>query len=105
MKRLNCKLSSRRGDTLVEVLVSILVAGLSVALLVGMIATGTKFNAKARASDDALYQELSAAEGRSASLGRETLTLTVGGEEYRLTVEVYGAEDGLTSYAKEGSAP
>lgn len=105
MKQLKRKLSSRRGDTLVEVLVSILVAGLSVALLVGMVATGAKFNAMARAEDEALYQELSAAEGRTASLGQETLSLTVGGEKHNLTVEIYGTEEGLTSYAREGSAP
>ena len=105
MRPLQHKLASRRGDTLVEVLVSILVAGLSVALLAGMVATGARFNAKARAADEALYRELSAAEGRTDLLGTGDLTLTMGDGEHHIPVELYGAEGGLTSYAKEGTAP
>ena len=100
------KLRSRRGETLVEVLVSILVAGLSVLLLAGMISTAARFNGAARRADERLYEQLSAAEaqGPDADLGRASVVLTVGGVRDPIPVYVYGLPDGLCSYA-EGGAP
>lgn len=100
------KLRSHKGETLVEVLVSILVAGLSVLLLAGMISTASRFNGAARRADGRLYEELSAAEaqGPDSALGRAGAVLTVGGVRDTISVTVYGLPDGLCSYA-EGGAP
>lgn len=100
------KLASRRGETLAEVLMAILVAGLSAALLAGMISTSAKLNAAARQADEQLYEQLSAAEGRTQEVEDSvSLSLTVGGEPVHIDVTVYGAKDGLVSYAKKGARP
>lgn len=106
MNRLKRKLASRRGETLVEVLVSILLAGLSVLLLVSMLSAAARFNTAARQADARLYAELSAAEGRTQEVdGSASLSLVIGGQTTLIDVAVYGAQDGLTAYAKKGVGP
>lgn len=106
MNALRAKLSARRGETIAEVLAAILVAGLAVALLVGMISAASRLNASARRADEALYQELAAAEGRKTpALAAGQVTLTIGDKDYDLPVSVYGTEDGLTAYGKAADTP
>ncbi len=56
------KLRSNRGETMVEMLVSMLILTLSICLLVTMIAVSYQFDRQARELDKAYKDELSAAE-------------------------------------------
>ncbi len=58
MKRIRRKLSSRRGETLIELLVSIMIIALSAFLLVMMYEASGKINLAARKMDDDLYQSV-----------------------------------------------
>ena len=59
MKR---KLRGSRGETLVEVMASIVIGTLSVALLFGAIMASAQIGKSAQETDGAYYQALSAAE-------------------------------------------
>ena len=99
MKRLRTKLRSSRGETLVEVLASILVAALSVGLLMAGIAVSVRINRRAEQADDAFYAALTAAEGRTAGTSSGAfVTVAEGEKQASLSVQVYG-EEGLWSYA------
>lgn len=67
------KLQSQKGEMLVESLVSMLIAVLSMGLIATCAMTATKINEQNRAKDAAFSQDLQAAEARSVS---ETETLT-----------------------------
>ena len=56
------KLRSTRGETLAEILVSIVILGLSIGLMLTMIMTSTKITQNAREADIKLIGELNAAE-------------------------------------------
>lgn len=106
MDRLKGKLASRRGETLVEVLVSILLAGLSMLMLMGMISAAVRLNGTARQADAQFYEELSAAEGRTQEVdGSASLSLVIGGQTTHIDVAVYGTQDGLAAYAGQGAGP
>lgn len=62
MKRWKKKLKSSSGETLVELLASILIASLSVILLTAGVAVSVRINKTADETDEKFYQELSLAE-------------------------------------------
>ncbi len=64
MKQITAKLNSCRGESLVEVLASILIATLSVGLLLGGIAVSANLERHADQADENFYQTLNAAEER-----------------------------------------
>lgn len=104
MKRLRAKLKSQQGETLVELLASILISTLSVGLLLGAVAVSANLNRQAETADKTFYDALTAAESRAtpATVGvaeapKVTVTET-GGSSVSLDVVVYGG-DGLWSYA------
>lgn len=100
------KLKNRRGETLVEVLIAILVAGISLAILASMIATSMSINTRAREMDDALYGALSDAETHAFTAGDAAITIRVTGGPTAVTlsgVRVYSPPgQDLTVYGKEG---
>lgn len=98
MKQLQAKLKSRRGETLVEVLASILVATLSVGLLLGAVAVSAHLNHQAEGADEIFYEALTAAESRAGSGTGGTVTITEGGRTAEIPVQIYGDED-LYAYA------
>lgn len=59
------KLNDSRGETLVELLASILIAALSVAVLFTCCTAAVEMGKETRAADEAYYEYLSAAEGRT----------------------------------------
>lgn len=59
------KLKNQRGETLVEVMASIVIASLSAALLFSCIMASTQINRTAQNADKAYYAALSKAEGQS----------------------------------------
>lgn len=93
------KLRDNRGETLVEVLASILIAALSVALLFSSIMASAGIDRSARASDETYYEALSQAEGQTGAPEPLAITVKNGGAQTILNVERYGGK-GAYSYAK-----
>lgn len=65
MKALGKKLHNSKGETLVEVLASILICTLSVALLFSGVMAANKINRQAEVSDNGFFDTLSAAEQKN----------------------------------------
>ena len=86
------KLKSKRGETLTETLVSILIIAMASARL-------TK---RAEAADAQFYEELSAAEAGRGEDGDAAITLTVGGSSGELPVVISGGSGELKSYRLAG---
>lgn len=102
MKKLHCD----RGETLIEVLASILIAALSVTLLFSCVMASSNMDREARKLDVKHYEALTAAEGQRVSLGESQVTITQvvidGGyaEAAGVPVNLYGGA-GLYSYSKK----
>lgn len=62
------KLHNNRGETLIEVLVSILIAALSITLMFACVMVSTRMDERARALDDAHYSALSEADAQPAPI-------------------------------------
>ena len=95
------KLRSRRGETLVETLVAILVSALSVVLLVGGITVAAQINRRAAEQDGDFYGQLTAAETQMEPPVR-TFSVTVapeGAASFTITAGLYGEGD-LWAYAR-----
>lgn len=94
------KLKQQCGETLIEALVSLLIAVLSMGVLSSAVLASSNLNAKKKEKDNEYSQKLEAAESMSDSevtegrLHLEFETLNVG-EGHTLTVEVnlYGGEE------------
>lgn len=100
MKRLRAKLKSQRGETLVELMASILISTLSVGLLLGAVAVSANLNRQAEKADETFYTALTAAESRTGESHPGTVTVAeTGGSSVSLHIDVYGG-DGLWSYAR-----
>ena len=106
MKR---KRKDNRGETLVEVLASILIGSLSVALLFSMVMASGSMDRSAETVDEIFSKYLSAAEGRTPVKddagapippvpGTVAVTNTTSGSNTNLPVTFYGGE-GALSYA------
>lgn len=97
------KLRSRRGETLVEVMASIVIGALSVALLFGCVMASSRIDSAAAGMDRDYYAGLSAAEAQSAPVAGaagSTVTVANGGiaaTDVSVDVNVYGGA-GMYSY-------
>lgn len=105
------KWKDSRGETLVEVMASIVISTLSVALLFGAIMASARIDESARKMDGTYYQALSDAEAQASPMpeapGTVRLNYTADGvEKLPLPVALYGGEDAV-SYAlsAEGGGP
>jgi len=98
MKKLLC----RRGETLTEALVSILVIALSAALLATMITVAVSINRSASTAMESYYAQITAAEGGNSLITPTTVTLTgTGGISGTVTVQYYGRDtNSLAAYEK-----
>ncbi len=89
------KLQSNRGETMVEMLVSMLILTLSICLLVTMIAVSYQFDRQARELDKTYKQDLAAAENftdGTSTPGTIKLKLDgfgASGGEQTINVEIY----------------
>lgn len=63
---MNRKLKEQRGETLVEVLASILIGSLSVALLFGAVMASANLDRQAQELDETYYEDLAKAERQAA---------------------------------------
>lgn len=94
------KLRSRRGETLVEPLVAILVSALSVVLLVGGITAAAQINRRAAEQDGDFYGQLTAAEEQAAPVETFTVTVDQGSDlDAEIPASLYGEGD-LWAYAR-----
>ena len=88
------KLRSRRGESLAEVLASILIATLSVALLFGGVVTSSHIDVDIQEEDKQYYENFSAAERRDVPAEPSTAKLTITCKDNKnkreLDVNLYG---------------
>ncbi len=104
------KLKNRRGETLTEVLVAILVVGASIAILTGMVNASMSINAQVREMDmgtNGFYPGVTAVETHAFSASDEPITVkTKGGPSTITFSDVYSytpeGSSALTVYGKEG---
>lgn len=93
------KLRSGRGETLTEMLVSIVILGLSVSLMVTMIITSTRMTEQASDKDREYKDYLSTAEKQEGEGVAGTVTIQKGSDPpVEIDVKIYGDE--LKSYKK-----
>lgn len=103
MKRIQRKLHSQRGETLVEVMASILVAVLSVGLLLNGIAVSASINRQGKTMDQYFYETLTAAENRQVPVtegiaAHPSIHIAEGAKTVDIPVQVYGNQ-GMYAYA------
>lgn len=91
------KLRSRRGETLTETLVALLVVAFSALLLFTLTASAVRMLKASAVTFGQVYAEVGAADARLVPSG--TVQVTVNGKT--VTVPSYG--DGLKSYGWEGT--
>lgn len=99
------KLHSSRGETLVEVLASILIASLSVALLFGCVMASSNMDRDAKKLDKEHYEALTAAEVQSGTGTSGTVKIQnpKNSVEKDLGINIYGGA-GLYSYKYKKAA-
>ncbi len=94
------KLQSRRGETMVEMLVSMMILTLTICLLVTMIVVSYQFDRQAREADNKFKEDLAAAENfTGAHTSGKIILKPDGGPSVEIDVEIY-SKDGsdLKSY-------
>lgn len=101
------KLHNSRGETLVEVLASILIASLSVALLFGCVMASSNMDRDAKELDKKHYEALAAAEARTGASTSAKVTVTndaitdLTAKTKEIPVDIYGDAE-LYSYKRAG---
>ena len=100
------KLKSKKGETLAEVLVAVLIVAVSTSLFLGMVSAASHINRRTEAADTLFYSALSQLEcfeaddvSVSAGSGKLSVERTDGVEWFR--VEVYAGDD-MISYRISG---
>lgn len=98
------KLRDSRGETLVELLASILIAALSVALLFTCCLASAEMDENARKSDERYYKALSEAEAQTQAAGGDPVNVKVEGNSTSTTIDaiLYGGEDMYSYRWKKG---
>lgn len=107
------KLKQQSGETLVESLVSLLVAVLSIALVASSILVSAHLNAKTKEADEKYNKELQIAEGHMEEEGYASTEVEVtlafaSGDKATVHVTLYGGENSDFSsydYIKEVEKP
>lgn len=106
-KAIQNKLRSRRGESLAEVLVAMLIIALSVLLLAVMVTTAGSINMQTRRRDEQFYKDLSAAEtfgdyNGARAAAEKTVLIAGTGTDYDIHVSqkvtLHGS-DRLLSYS------
>lgn len=101
------KLRSRRGETLIESLVALLLVSIASVALIAMVTSASRMNKAANQLDSGLYAAVSAAEVRQDNEDKEdgTVTVTVDGDSVTKDVTFYGSGDAsIFSYQQREEA-
>lgn len=93
MKTAMKKLKNRKGETLMETLVAILVFTLSSVLLYSMASTATDINRTARQDDKQFQEQVVAVEQAKGSKTTGTVSITIGSGSTNVNVDVYRSGD------------
>lgn len=113
MKRwqgLSKKLRRKSGETLAETLCAVLVAGIAIALLVGMVEASSRLEHKAAQTAARLYQAVSLAEEAITEAvvvpeGKVTISFEgVATDSVNIPVTFYGDKDQAVSYRMKKEA-
>ena len=92
------KLRSNRGETMVEMLVSIALLVLAMSILAAALSSAYSITQASRNADKNYYEDLSAAERKEGSGTSGTVKISrSGGSEVNISVEIYGNESDLGS--------
>ena len=83
-KQTETKLRSRRGETIAEVLVALLISALGLVLLAGMIGTATRLITDSRAQTEAYIEAENALAAQSGSGKAGTVGFSLGSTPIRL---------------------
>lgn len=95
-------IQNKKGETLLETLVAILILTVSAMLLAEVTASSTRINLDAEKVDKKYREDLEKVEKRETPISGE-VTIQSGGTTYTYNVNYYGDSSGFTSYAtKEG---
>lgn len=95
---LSRKLQSARGETLVEVLASIVIGALSIALLFGCVMASWEMDRGTARTDQDYYAGLSAAEMQGGTpIGNGSVKITGNSLDGTVNVSIYGGA-GMYSY-------
>lgn len=98
---MNKKLRNARGETLVEVLSSVLICSLSILLLFGAVMASGNLDRQAQELDAEYYADLSAAEGQTTEANPTGGSLTVTNEAGTSKSITPGGGSGLHFYGTE----
>lgn len=94
------KLKNDRGETLVEVLASVLIAALSVTLLFSCIMASARMNENAKAQDSVYYADFTNADAQSGTPTEGIVTVEGSGTEMTPGIDIYGS-GGVFSYKRK----
>ncbi|MBQ8519493.1 MAG: prepilin-type N-terminal cleavage/methylation domain-containing protein [Agathobacter sp.] len=102
------KLKNQNGETLIEAMVSLLIALLAMLLLTTSIMAAANINKATREADESFAEELKYAEGRKADDEREVVQEELliefqSFQDVRVDVEVYGGTESLLISYDEGT--
>ncbi len=78
MKKIRAKLKSRKGDSIAEVLVALLIAGVALVLLASMITSSTNIISRSRERMETYYADNNALAAQSGGGGEATVTVKNG---------------------------
>lgn len=104
--RRRCRRQS--GETLIESLVAILIAVMSVTMLTSCVLTAANINADNKAADERFYEELRRAEiQRPEDKWKDaSVTINFGGTPQTVDITLYGTDTGtFLGYEKKEPAP
>ena len=97
------KLKNDKGETLIEVLASVLIAALSVTLLFSSVMVSSRMDTNAKALDSGYYADFSNAEVQTGTPIDSTITVKIerDGTSYAAapTIDIYG-NNGVYSYKR-----
>ncbi len=93
----NFKKRCKKGETILETLVAILIITFSSIMLVNLTLTATKINKVVEQEDSQFREDLMVAEQALTGTNGE-VTIESDGSTYTYDVEYYGKDDGLYSY-------
>lgn len=99
------RLNDNRGETLVELLASILIAALSVAVLFTCCTAAVEMGKETRAADEAYYEHLSAAEGRTGLAEEGKVKVEGNGTEIEVDIGLYGGGEMYSYQWKKEADP
>lgn len=103
--KLTKKRRSQRGETYVEVLMSVLILALSALVIATSVTAAKHINASARKADESFYSAVSALESGAGNVSKGSVQYEIGGESDAVEVDVYTDENGeLAAYGKSKEA-